>query len=196
MAFRRRRKRPSYIWTSNYTAGTMEVSSTTSFRVGRTTEAGGTTDEIFSVGRKAVCRRVVGQFFFKQVAAVTTAELGFINARLWKRTESQTQVDIKNSFSALDALEGHGKLMWQRFWRMQFVTSVDYASAWPFIAWDGSISLRDQSHWPTSYIDWKGAQPVYENEELILTFQVSAATGAEDFMQVQPFLRALWVPRG
>jgi len=193
MAFRRRRKRPGYIWTSNYTFGVLDVTGTTSFRLGRTTEAGGTTDEIFSVGRKAICRRVVGQIFFSQVAVVSVAELAFINARLWKRTESATQDEIKNSFSASDALEGHGKLMWQRFWRMKLHTTVSVDSAFPVI--NTEIAF-DESQWPSTYIDWKGAQPVYENEELLLTFQVSAATGAEEFIRVQPFLRALWVPRG
>jgi len=189
--FRKRRVR--YVWTANFSQDAVfDVSGPAAFEIGRTTETGSTTTEPSGVGHKMTCRRVVGQFFLQQVQPVTTEELAFVSCRLYKFRESTGTEYQPNHFLAADAVEGHGSLMWQRYWRWHLETAGTFTAidaVYPKLDRTTTIVRGDQQDFS---IDWRGVQPVYENERLILEFAISAATGSEEFMSASVFLRGLW----
>jgi len=187
---RYRKRRVRYVWTANFSQDAVfDVTGPAAFEVGRTSETGSTTTEPTGVGKKVTCRRVVGQFFFRQVGAVTTSEIAVISGRLYKFRESTGTEYQPNHFLAADAVEGHGSLMWQRYWKLQLDTAVDMTHQWPIMQRTVTLLRGDQMDFA---IDWRGVQPVYENERLILEFVISASTGAEEFMTASVFIRGLW----
>lgn len=187
-----RRRRTAYVWTANFSQNAVfDVSGPAAFEIGRTTETGSTTTEPSGVGKKMTCRRVVGQFFIRQAAVVAVDELATLSARLYKFRELTGTEYQPNHFLAADAVEGHGSLMWQRYWRWHLVTTFGAAidQEYPQVDRRTTFVRGDQLDFS---IDWRGVQPVYENERLILEFSISAATGAEEFMQASVFIRGLW----
>jgi len=195
--FRKRRRKGS--WLTNYDTCSEATGFTVSalqdgfVLVGQTDSLGigGNTASLQDVGQRAVVRRVISDWTIQVGVELQNGPVRFA-CRLYKLTVGQLGDYSPDLYAGQDALEGHGKLLWERRFTVGVHDTPVAIGMLMQVTAGASLNQRgtQQEHPWWSRMDWKGAQPVYENELLLFHWQMPCAEEAS--MGVKQWVRSYW----